>query len=310
MKNTYVMCRINAQLNRERELTYTPAARKKKVLVVGAGPSGMEAARVAAMRGHEVYLYDKQTKLGGLIALAGLLKDVEVDDMMAWVHWFKIQFDKSGVKIRLGQEVTPSIIEQIKPDVIIAAVGGKQVVPQIKGLETAKVTTGAALHRQLKFYLRFFSPQSLAKLTKIWMPVGKNVVIVGGKIQGCETAEFLAKRGRQVTIVDTAETMGEGMTSEDKYLLFPWFDKKNVKTYLGVNYHQIDSKGLEITAKDGRKVKLEADTFITALPLEPNLKGIKEFEGKATEVYFVGDGVDPKLIAEAVANGAKIGNSI
>ena len=113
LQNKYVQCRVNPQINREKEITYEPAAKKKKVLVVGAGPSGMEAARVAAIRGHEVYLYDKQPKLGGLLPLASILKDVEIDQLTAVVEWFGVQFKKLGVNVKLGSEATPAVIDQI-----------------------------------------------------------------------------------------------------------------------------------------------------------------------------------------------------
>jgi 2,4-dienoyl-CoA reductase (NADPH2) len=312
LQNKYVMCRVNPQINREREIIYEPAKNKKRVLVVGGGPSGLEAARVAALRGHEVHLYDKQPRLGGLIPLAALLKDIEIDELTALIKWFGLQLNKLGVKVNLGKDADAAVIEQLKPDVIIVAAGGKHSRPDIPGFASAGVTTSGDLHRQLKRFLRFFSPQTLAKLTKIWMPVGKKVLVIGGRIHGCETTEFLVKRGRQVTIVDTAETLGEGMTGDDKALLFPWFEKKGVKRYLGAKLEKIGRGNLEITTREGQKLTLQADSLMTALPLSPNRELMDFYKGKAPEVYFVGDCSDPKLIAEATSTGAlaamKIGN--
>jgi 2,4-dienoyl-CoA reductase (NADPH2) len=310
LQNKYVMCRVNPQINREREITYEPAKNRKKVLVIGAGPAGMEAARVAAIRRHEVYLYDKQPKLGGLIPLAGMLKEVEVDDMMALVQWFRVQFKKLGVQIRLGKEVTPAVVAELKPDVIIVAAGGKHTKPVIPGFDSAGVKTAAALHQQLKSFLKFFSPQTLAALTRIWMPVGKRVIVIGGRIHGCEMAEFLVKRGRQVTILDEADALGEGMTGDDKYLLFPWFDRKKVTRYMGIKYRNIKNGKVTIQTKDGRELTLEADTVLTALPLSPNKEVMSSLKGKAPEVYFIGDCNDPKLIAEATASGATTASKI
>jgi 2,4-dienoyl-CoA reductase (NADPH2) len=304
LQNKYVMCRVNPQLNREKEIVYEPAKVKKKVLVVGAGPAGMEAARVAAIKGHEVYLYDKYPKLGGLIPLAAMLKDVEINEMTDVVKWFGIQLHKLGVKVRLGKEVNQAVIDQVKPQVIIVAGGGKHTVPDIPGFDSAKVITSAALHAQIKPFLKYFSPQTMERLTKLYMPVGKSIVLIGGRIHGCETAEFLTKRGRKVTIVDTSENIGEGMTGDDKALLFPWFDRKGVKRYLGAKLESIGSGKLNIVTKEGEKITLEADTLMTALPLSPNDALMKQLRGKAPEIYFVGDCSDPKLIAEATATGA------
>jgi 2,4-dienoyl-CoA reductase (NADPH2) len=310
LQNKYVECRVNPQINRETEITYSKAARKKKVLVIGAGPSGMEAARVTALRGHEVHLYDNNARLGGLVPLAAMLKDIEVNEMTDLVKWFAIQFKKLGVHIKLGVEVTPDVVNQLKPDVIIVAAGGKHCKPVIPGLENAKVVGAGDLHKKIKPFLRFFSPQTMEKLTKIYMPVGKNIVLIGGRIHGCETAEFLTKRGRNVTIVDNVDNLGEGMTGDDKALLFPWFDKKGVKRYLGVKYDKISNGQLQITTQEGKTMTLSADTIMAALPLEANTEIMRQFKGLAPEVYFIGDCNDPKLIAQATAAGSLTAHKI
>lgn len=310
LQNKFVMCKVNPQINRETEITYSKAARKKIVLVVGAGPSGLEAARCAAVRGHEVHLYDKNSKLGGLIPLAALLKDIEVLDMMALVKWYGRQLNQLGVNIKLGQEVTQAVVQQLKPDVIIVAAGGKHSKPSIQGYENASVITSGDLHRKIKPFLKIFSPQTLEKLTKLYLPIGKNVVVIGARIHGCETAEFLVKRGRNVTIVDTVDELGEGMTGDDKFLLFPWFERKGVKRHLGVKFDKIAKGKLDVTTKDGKQMTVEADTIMTALPLSQNSEVLKQMKSLAPEVYFIGDCNDPKLIAEAVASGSLVAHSI
>src|ERR1035437_5572400 len=146
LQNKYVTCRVNPQLNREDVITYAPAKKKKKVLVIGGGPSGMEAARVAGIRGHEVYLYEKQPKLGGSMAIAAVVKDDQVDELTACIAWWGRQLQKLGVTVKLGQEATPEIIEQLKPDAILVAAGGVHRNPAIPGFETTRVTTAAQLH--------------------------------------------------------------------------------------------------------------------------------------------------------------------
>jgi 2,4-dienoyl-CoA reductase (NADPH2) len=312
LHNKPVMCRVNPHLNRERELKFESVKEKKKVLVIGGGPAGMEAARVAAMRGHDVTLVEKYPKLGGLLPLAALLKDVEVEDIMSLIKWFGLQLSELGVKTKLGVKDTAEVINEVKPDTIIVAGGGKHAKPVLTGIDGPNVVTSAALHGKLKTFMKFFSPQTLAELTKLYMPVGKRVVIIGGRIHGCEVTEFLVKRGRQVTIVDEApeDMLGDGMTGDDKYSLFPWLDVKGVKRYMGAKLGNIDGKFLTITTKEGQKISLEADTFITALPLDVNAVLIKDMQGKAKDVYYIGDTQEPKLIADAIASGAITANSI
>jgi 2,4-dienoyl-CoA reductase (NADPH2) len=110
--------------------------------------------------------------------------------------------------------------------------------------------------------------------------------------------------------VDTFENLGEGMTGDDKALLFPWFDKKGVKRYMGARYNRIDDGRLQITTKEGKKVTLSADTIMAALPMQPGNGNVSQFQGLAPEVYLIGDCNDPKLIAEATAAGSLTAHKI
>jgi len=305
-----VICQVNAALGREREYEIKPAAKRKRVLVVGGGPAGMEAARVAALRGHEVMLYEKEPKLGGLLPLANLVKGLEIGDLVALVRYLKTQISKLGVKIRLGKEVNPSVIEEIRSEVVIIATGGIPPVPEIPGINRPNVLSAPQLHHRLKTYLRFFGPKALGWLTIFWMPLGKRVIIIGGAIQGCELAEFLVKRGRKVTIVDTAEAMGDGLRELAKMSLFEWLAKKGVIMMTEVKYEEITDKGLTILSKEGNSQTIEADTIVTALPLEPNTELFKMLEGKVPEIYAIGDCREPLLTLEAIADGSRIARAI
>ncbi len=302
-------CRMNGAIATEK-YTVDKAKRQKKVMVIGGGPGGMEAARVAALRGHDVTLYEKTSKLGGLLSLAALIKGIELEDLPGMVRYLKTQIDKLGVKTKLGQEVDSSIIEETKPDVVIVANGGILTAPDIKGINNRRVLTTPTLHRRVKPYLKLFGPRFLGWLTKFWLPVGKNVIVLGSGIHGCETAEFLVKRGRKVTIVDTAEELGEGMIDFRLGLVMDWFEGKGVTTINGVKSMEITDKGLNIINKEGDKQTIEADSIIPAIPLAPNTGLFKSLEGKAAEVYAIGDCGQPRMIVDAIADGWKIGNKI
>ena len=305
-----VACQVNAALGNEQEYVIKPAEKKKKVLVVGSGPSGMEAARVSALRGHEVILYEKGHKLGGLLPLASLVKGHEGDFLMEFVRYLESQNTKLGVDIRIGKEFDLSLINEIKPDAVIVAAGGIPTVPEIPGINRRNVVSVPKLHRMLKFYLRFAGPKLLGQLTKVWMPVGEKVVIIGGGLQGCELAEFLVKRGRKVTIVEAAETLGEGVPERKRHPLFRWFNKKGVTVMAGVKYEEITEKGLNIVTKEGEKRTLEADTIIPAVPLTPNTGLLETLRGKVPEVYLVGDCSEPKVIIDAVAAGYRVAKAL
>jgi 2,4-dienoyl-CoA reductase (NADPH2) len=309
-----VACRVNASLGREREYEIKPAVKKKRVMVIGGGPAGMETARVTALRGHEVMLYDKESKLGGSMPLAVMIKGFDREDIVGFIEYLKIQITKLGVKINLGKEVNPQMVEDINPDVLVVAAGGKHTILNIPGINGTNVLTGSELHKRLKFFLKFMGPRPLSALSAIWLPyIGKNVVVIGARLHGCQTAEFLVKRGRKVTIVDTVseKEIGDGLIEVflKPYLLY-WLEDKGVEIIPEVKYEEITKKGLTIRTKDGSKRTIEANTIITALPLEPNSEIEENIKGKVKEVYTIGDAKEPHLIFDAVADGARIGHEI
>ena len=302
-------CRINASFGTDR-YEVIKAPKKKKVLVVGGGPSGMQTARIAAMRGHHVTLFEKGPYLGGSVPLAAMVKGFELEDLPAFVRFFERQIRKLGVDVRLSTEFTPSDIDRIKPDVVVLALGGTPTYPDVPGINGRNVVKSADLYSMLRFFIRFLGPKRLRFLTKIWMPVGKSVVIVGAAIQGCQLGEFLTKRGRKVAIVDAEKELGKWMYPERKTRLFYWFRKKGVPLTGGVKLERITPAGLSITAKDNNKQFLRAEKIIPAMPLAPNLELVKKLEGKVSVIYTVGDCANPGIIPDATASGWQVGNDI
>jgi 2,4-dienoyl-CoA reductase (NADPH2) len=304
-------CRINATIGTDQSYIIEPAVKKKKVVVVGGGPAGMEAARVAALRGHDVILFEKTRQLGGLLPVAAVVKGMEIENLPDLVRYLKAQMIKNGVDIRLGKLVSNAVIEQLKPDVVILATGGLPATADIPGLKNRKVINAADLHRQLKFFLKFMGPRTLRWLTKIWMPVGKRVVIIGGDIHGCELAEFLVKRGRQVTLVDTAPVLGDGMVDHLRAQLFWWFRKKGVTTISKIQkYVAITDKGLIVLTAEGYHRTIYADNVVPMVPMEPNADLLRSLQGKVAEVYAVGDCHEPKLIVDAIGDGFRVARSL
>ncbi|MGV1009062.1 MAG: FAD-dependent oxidoreductase [Dermatophilaceae bacterium] len=309
-----VVCRVNASLGREREYAISPAPTRKTVLVVGGGPAGLEAARVASERGHRVVLYEQQAKLGGSLPVASLVKGDHRENLMALARYLATQARKAGVEVHTGVAATPAIARQLSPDVILLAAGGCHEVPDIPGIRSRKVLTGAALHRLVKLALKVSSPVRLRRLAQRWLPmVGTRVVVIGGRLHGCQTAELLVHCGRQVTIVDTGspDQIGAGMVDVflKPYLLY-WLADHGVEILSDVHCDEVTDEGLVVTTADRARRTLEADTIITALPLVPNTAVREAFAGCAAQVRDIGDAHEPGLIFHAIRAGAAAGREI
>ena len=193
----------------------------------------------------------------------------------------------------------------------LVANGWKVVIRCIAGINRSNVLTMPDLHRRVKGYLDFFGPKTLRSLTRFYLPVGKRVIIMGGRLQGSEVAEFMVKRGREVTLVDTAKSWeDERLPRMRTWRLSRWFAKKSVKLMTEVKYEEITEEGLTITAKDGKRQTLEADNIIPVMPLAPNTELVESLQGKVPEVYSVGDCREPRLIREAIGDGYRIARGI
>lgn len=307
-QNLTIKCRINARLGRERELVPTPAEHPRKVLVVGSGPSGMEAARVAAKRGHKVTLWEKEARVGGLLPLASMVKGSKIEDVPLVFKYLQRQLLNLGVNIQKGKEVDVNAIISFNPDAVIIATGGKPVVPDIPGIHHKNVLLMANLHKQLKFFLKIFNSYQLNRLSKIWMPVGKRVAIIGSGIQACELAEFLVKRKRDVTIIDKEELPGQEMVPEEtRNSLLGWLERKGTVFHMSAQVKEITPDGVKFITEKGEDKFTQADTIIPALPLAANLDLYNSLSNTIKNLYAVGDCRKPGLISDAVGSGAEIG---
>lgn len=305
-------CRVNAALGGVDEYELQPAQRSRRVVVVGGGPAGMEAARVAAERGHDVTLYEKERTLGGLLPLAVMVKGTETEDILGYLDYLVRQLDILGVDVRLGTEATPDVVGAESPDVIVLACGGTYGVPDIPGVTARNVTTTPQLAKRGKLPLRWFGPERSRALTKLYLPFGKRVVVIGARIEGVETAEFLVKRGRNVTIIDTADSFGEGMPGRLLMRLEAWLQDKGTPIHLGVELQEITNGDVRIRTKAGDELTIAADDVVLALPQGPNTALYGAFAGAGPEVHTIGpESPDrPWLIVDAVAGGFRVGSRI
>jgi NADPH-dependent 2,4-dienoyl-CoA reductase/sulfur reductase-like enzyme len=246
-------------------------------LVVGGGPAGMEAATVTALKGHRVILYEKSKKLGGQLNLASTPPHKE--ELRNVISYFSYQLKKLKVKVVLGKEVNLRTVKRIKPDVIIVATGAVPIIPDIRGVKNKNVVTAWDV---------------LAGKVE----VGEKVVIVGGGMVGCETAEYLAEKGRKVTVIEMLPDIAIDMETFSRIFLLERLTQKNVRLMTNTKVKEITKNGVIIVNQ--REEILEADTVVLAVGSKPNTKLLEELEGKFPEVYAVGDCVEPRRCLEAI----------
>ena len=284
--NIPMVCSVNATLSKEWRRKIAPAKEKKKVVVVGGGPGGLEAARVAALRGHRVVLYERGSRLGGQLLAASVAP--EKRDLQPLISYFEVQIKKLGVTVKLNTEATADLVKGEKPDVVVLATGVKPVVPPITGIEgknvvnAAEVLTGKA-------------------------QTAKQVVVLGGGMVGCEVAEVLADQGREVTIVEVLGRIGgEIMTLFRRPTLNRLVEKK-VTMMPGAKCLEVTGQGVRVVAAECEQV-VKCGTVVLATGARANKDLLQSVNGAT--VHLVGDRVQPRKILEAIEDGFVVGNRV
>lgn len=258
------------------------AAQKKKVLVAGGGPGGLEAARIAALRGHEVYLYEKGPKLGGLMNYTILVPfKNEFEDLRS----FQVgQVEKLGVRVKLGQAVDGAVIDQIKPDVVIMATGSEPIQPDIPGLDRLQVKK--------------------AEEILAGAPFGKDAVIIGGGAVGCETAEFLADRGTKVTVVEMLENVARDVGMLEKALLMQRLAEKGVTLLTKTVVREVNPGGDLVLQKDYQQEILKGvDTVVLAVGYRPVMDLEQVLAEKKLPFLKIGDCLEARKVLDAIWEG-------
>ncbi len=288
--NNERVCTVNAAIEREAEYRITPAVKKKRVTVVGGGPAGMEAARVAALRGHKVTLFEKTDRLGGQMLFAAL--PPYKSDIGRLTGYLAEQMKKLGVKVELNKEITPSRLENIKTDALIIATGAIPRIPEIPGINRGNVVTAADV---------------LAGKVE----TGDRVVILGGGRVGCEAAEFLAEKGKKVVVAEMLEKLAPEMTvGYGRQILLGVLKEYGVTTLTGTKGEKITDEGLVVVGKAGETRTLPADTVVVAAGYVPDNRLFETLREKPAETYPIGDCVTAKGLLEAIDDAARIARQI
>lgn len=284
-----VECLVNPVLGREKELVFEPAKEKKKIMVVGGGPGGLNVAWVAARRGHEVHLYEKQRSLGGQLLLGSITGYKK--ELLSLIEFQKRQIKKFGVKLHLGQEVTAETVEKEKPDVVILATGSSPAVPPVEGIDKPIVA----------LYPEALNGDDFNQL---------KVVIVGGGATGSEVALHLTDLGCTVTIVEMLPKVGQQLESMTRKVLLQRLNSRGVEILTETSLRRVEDKGVVVADKEGNERFIEADRVIVAIGTKPDNTLYDQIKSKGYEIYRIGDCLEPRNAKAAIYEGAVLGRSI
>ncbi len=266
-----VHCAVNPIAGREAEFMNIPPPGRKKVVVIGGGPAGMEAGRRAADLGHEVILFEKDAELGGALTSASA-PDFKTD-MKAYLDWaVRKTMNAPNLTVRLSAEATPELIMAEKPDAVIIAVGAEPVFPQIHGIKNKNVMLAGD-----------------ADLGKC--EIGHNVLVAGAGLTGSETALHLARQGRKVTVVDMLPLSEIDADSPfvNIIALRSMMDELNINIKTEVKLIEINEGNAVVIDKNNKKDKIPYDTIVLALGVKQRADLVKKFEDIAPDTYLAGD---------------------
>ena len=284
-------CAVNPVAMREVRYALRPCVQPKKVVVVGGGVAGMEAARTAAMRGHKVFLYEKNGSLGGNLIPGGSHSfKKEVRELNAW---YQNELKALPVEIHTGETVTSGQLRNMDADVVILAAGSVPVMTKVPGIDDKKV---------IGCMEAFAHPEK----------VGQKVIVIGGGLVGCEMALDYAQDGKEVTVVEALpKILSAGIPSPipNGQMIPDLFEHHHVTVLENHRLSAVED-GRVILESDGQKKALDADSVVIAVGFRPVPSMAQELQGCGAVVYEIGDGQKVSTILHAVWDGYEVGNNI
>ena len=319
--NKPMMCAVNSQLgneHRNEKIIYS-TARQKNILVVGAGPSGMEAARLLAMQGHHVEVWEKDKDLGGTVRIATLA--YEPNGQL--ITYLDNSLKELGVKIKRNTLASIESIQSFQADHVLMAVGANRDAPSIPGKDLNHVFDGEQLRdllfgsdlsaiRKLSLFQQIVlkigrasqllrNVKALTILSKIWMPISKNIIIIGGDLVGLELAEFLIERGRKVTVLEPSATLGPNLSIVRRSRVVHLLKENGATLLTNATINEISKEG--VLYEHGEEAHLaEADQVIIAMGANPNLELTNALKEKNIAVTPIGDCTSVGYIHGAIAD--------
>jgi 2,4-dienoyl-CoA reductase (NADPH2) len=282
-------CAVNPEVGRERTWRLEPAVVPRRVVVVGSGPAGMEAARIARLRGHEVSIWEREAALGGKLEVAGLAPSKH--EVLRYRAHQSRRLAELGVGIHLGAEVTAETVAGERPDAVVVATGAAPLVPPIPGIDGPHVHDAQRLLRG-----------------EVPVAAGDRVVVIGGSATGCETAELIVAAGAAVTIVEMRGSVGRGIEAITRRQLVRALHDAGVAVRTRTTVVGIEPDGVVVTDPDGARRTIAADVVALAIGWRP--MGADLAVPAGVEVRVLGDAEEAADFVRAVNTGADAGLAV
>ena len=282
-------CSVNPATGRESSAPILPANKPKNIMIVGGGVAGLECARVAKLRNHNVTVFEKSEKLGGHLIEASV-PDFKAD-IGRLLDWYEREMRDLEIQVELGTAVNAKLVDSLTPEVVVIATGSVPLTPDIPGIEKPFVVTCCDLLLGKK-------------------KAGNQVMVIGGGLEGSETALWLASQGKNVTIVEMLSDIATGTSNANRHMLLKLLADNDVRVVTEAKLHEVKDGKIVVLTSDMEAKEFQCDTVALSIGMKSNRDLYDSLVGQVGELYAIGDCNQPRKIHDAIWEGWNLGRTL